>query len=170
MLISLSSIKNYFTINSFIIFTGFIQTVFNESFLELSYSLLPITSIFILRNVILLNVIEYGTKNKQVLHSKNNNKLINKNLKIFYLISSTFVEVLTHLFIIKYFNFYNERVISLIYFIPISFLYEIIFDFFHYWTHIMLHYNKFLYINLHKIHHTYNHPTAIIAFSNIPLI
>jgi hypothetical protein len=51
----------------------------------------------------------------------------------------------------------------------LSFVVEIIFDFFHYWSHRVLHTNKFLYINIHKKHHRYRHPTSLLTFYQDPL-
>ena len=58
---------------------------------------------------------------------------------------------------------------DILFFIPVSFLFEIIFDFFHYWTHRMVHMNAFLYINFHKKHHLYIYPTTILEFYHDPI-
>jgi len=52
---------------------------------------------------------------------------------------------------------------DLLLFIPVSFLYEIMFDFFHYWIHRSFHMNPFLYA-IHKKHHTHYHLTSIVTF------
>ena len=51
----------------------------------------------------------------------------------------------------------------------ISFIFEIIFDFFHYWTHRISHNNKYLYIYSHKSHHKFRHPISILTFYHNPL-
>jgi len=45
---------------------------------------------------------------------------------------------------------------DIIYFIPKSFIFELIFDFFYYWAHRILHMYPVLYIHIHKKHHTEN--------------
>jgi sterol desaturase/sphingolipid hydroxylase (fatty acid hydroxylase superfamily) len=55
---------------------------------------------------------------------------------------------------------------DLLLFIPKSFLFEIIFDFFHYWFHRLEHQIPFLYKNLHKIHHQHHQPTLLSTFNH----
>ena len=83
----------------------------------------------------------------------------------YHLIRATIIESITFKFI-KFNNEFNYK--ELIFFIPFSFLFEIIFDFFHYTTHRLLHENKKLY-RLHKFHHKYAHPQIINTFSHSPL-
>ena len=49
-------------------------------------------------------------------------------------------------------------------FIITSFVVEIIFDFFHYWTHRFLHYQPDLYRSLHSLHHHNSNPTVYHTF------
>lgn len=46
-------------------------------------------------------------------------------------------------------------------FVPMSFMFEVVFDFFHYWVHRSLHWSA---LSWHKTHHTYAHLTPAIAF------
>ena len=130
--------------------------------------ILTIFCIFIGRNYILLNYIDYFTQNKPLI-----NKEIIKYQYDFHInvITSTGVESVTHYFIkqkILNTNFSRNIYSELFSFIIISFLFEIIFDFFHYFTHRLLH-NKYLYIYLHKKHHKFKHPISIITFYQEPL-
>ena len=69
---------------------------------------------------------------------------------------------------------------DLIYFIPISFIFEIIFDFFHYITHYGIHSIPFLYKKIHKKHQThriikseityYEEPSELILTNFIPTL
>jgi sterol desaturase/sphingolipid hydroxylase (fatty acid hydroxylase superfamily) len=45
-----------------------------------------------------------------------------------------------------------------------SFIFEVIFDFFHYWLHRLLHTYPILYRHIHKKHHKYPQPSATTAF------
>jgi sterol desaturase/sphingolipid hydroxylase (fatty acid hydroxylase superfamily) len=48
-------------------------------------------------------------------------------------------------------------------------LFELIFDFFHYWGHRLIHSNRFLYIWVHKKHHKFRYPTTILTYYQEPL-
>ena len=51
-------------------------------------------------------------------------------------------------------------------FIVVSFTVEIIFDFFHYWSHRILHEKTFLYKELHSLHHHNSNPTVYHTFND----
>jgi sterol desaturase/sphingolipid hydroxylase (fatty acid hydroxylase superfamily) len=68
---------------------------------------------------------------------------------------------------IKFKKFYIFN--DIVYFIPISFLYEIIFDFFHYWTHRFVHAYPKLYQKTHKLHHKHISLIPIITFMQDPI-
>jgi sterol desaturase/sphingolipid hydroxylase (fatty acid hydroxylase superfamily) len=57
---------------------------------------------------------------------------------------------------------------DLLLFIPYSFMFEIIFDLFHYISHLLLHNNKTLYF-YHKTHHSISHPSSAHAFYQHPI-
>jgi sterol desaturase/sphingolipid hydroxylase (fatty acid hydroxylase superfamily) len=74
------------------------------------------------------------------------------------------VEILTILFCNKTLNTDYE----LLTFIPVSFVFEIVFDFFHYWTHRICH-TKYLYF-IHKKHHEHTiNITELSTFHQEPL-
>jgi sterol desaturase/sphingolipid hydroxylase (fatty acid hydroxylase superfamily) len=69
-------------------------------------------------------------------------------------------------------NYLNE----LILFIPYSFIFELIFDFFHYWTHRISHSIPLLYRTFHSYHHlhinvsimtTFEHKLGDLVFTNM---
>jgi len=86
---------------------------------------------------------------------------------------TTILEIVSILICNKYTT--NNIFYDLITFIPKSFIFEIIFDFFHYWTHRISHY-KYLYY-YHKTHHehtnnitvfsTYNHNFYDLIITNV---
>jgi len=48
--------------------------------------------------------------------------------------------------------------------LPHLLIFEIVFDFFHYWTHRTLHTYGWLYRNVHKHHHVHTAPSSIHTF------
>lgn len=177
MIISINSLKNFCILNSFLTILGFFQHEFNL-FCYKRYSnnhlyFVPILLFFILRNYSLVNFIENITNNKNKIN--NDISLIPKeDYKYEFhvnLITSTLIETITHLFIREKMMINNYVIVNisheLFYFIPISFIFEIIFDFFHYFTHRLLH-HKYFYRFLHKKHHKFKHPLAITTFYQDP--
>jgi len=57
---------------------------------------------------------------------------------------------------------FNNLPLEILYFIPISFAFELIFDLFHYITHRLAH-TKYIYKYIHKTHHKYDSNTNILA-------
>lgn len=154
-MISYKSIKNFLITNIFLFYIAYIEYIFKSSFL-----------ILFLRNYLLVNIIDYITRN--------NKNISNRTLPIesynyefsYFFISSTLIETITF-YIARLYLVNNNN--DLIYFIPISFIFELIFDFFHYCMHRLVHVNKYLYINFHKIHHKFRYPTSIITFYQHPI-
>jgi sterol desaturase/sphingolipid hydroxylase (fatty acid hydroxylase superfamily) len=136
---------------------------------------LPLYQIILLaRNYTLLSIINFGLKNKQNI-TENMEPLKEEYYGEFLMnfIRATFIEVLTLLFVQNFYFTFPISDFNLLYeflwFIPLSFMFEIVFDFFHYWTHRIAHSNKLLYKYLHKKHHKFSHPTAIITYYQEPL-
>lgn len=53
---------------------------------------------------------------------------------------------------------------TLLLFVPISFIFEVIFDFFHYWTHRLAHTYPILYKYIHKTHHDSKNLCGVVTF------
>jgi len=83
--------------------------------------------------------------------------------------TNVMITIQTHLIYTHYLIKNDTYLFDIITFIPISFAYEIIFDFFYYWTHRINHTNKFLYQHIHKQHHKNHHLTSIMTFWQDPL-
>jgi lathosterol oxidase len=174
-MISTNSIQNFIVINGILVSVSVIQynciqyinyLVENNKLIELFI----IFFIFISRNYLLLNFIDYGTKHKL---SISNDILPREEYKHefdYYVINTTAIESITHIMIKTNINFNttNNLYMELLYFIPISFCFELVFDLIHYLAHRLLH-NKYLYKYLHKTHHKFKHPTSVIAFYQDPI-
>lgn len=172
-MISFSSAKNFCIVNSILCLIGFCQYVaISYGQLVLDSNLVPlyVFLIFVCRNYSLLKMVEYGTQSKTAI---NDSVLPKEEYKYEFhvnVLSATAVETVTHVFIKTYLiqlHFSGPTYYEIVYFIPLSFLFEIIFDFFHYGAHRMLH-HKSVYKYLHKKHHNFNHPIAITTFYQDP--
>ena len=87
-----------------------------------------------------------------------------------YTWSTALIESLTvvGLTLIFPFSFSPVNFQDYVLFFPIMFLFEVVFDFFHYWAHRISHLGA-LYKNFHKIHHRHKYPTAITTFYQDPV-
>lgn len=59
----------------------------------------------------------------------------------------------------------RDQLFTLKFFILRSFIFEVIFDFFHYWIHRFVHSNSLLYRYTHKQHHQYLKPTIWTTYN-----
>lgn len=162
-MISIRSIYNFISINTFLFLLAYIEyTIVHDINVFNTFVL------FVIRNYTLIYMIDYTTTSKPKINDKETpTELYNHEFNI-HVLSSTAVETMTHIYIQRNFEFSDDIVYSIVTFIPISFFFEICFDFFHYFSHRTLH-NKYLYKYLHKKHHTFKHPSAIITFYQHPL-
>ena len=174
LMISTKSIKNFLLTNILLLSIGIIEymiiTLYHGSiFIHF------LVSLFILlgRNYLLMYILDHNLKNTDVIGGKN--RTVPKESYYgefhFYVLKATIVETLTLMFVENYFfnrvNFIT--IIDILHFIPLSFVFELIFDFFHYGTHLLMHKNKTLYYYLHKEHHRFQHPSSIITFYQNPI-
>jgi sterol desaturase/sphingolipid hydroxylase (fatty acid hydroxylase superfamily) len=128
-------------------------------------NLFVLYSFTILKNIGLLYSLNYYTKFHK--HIKNINNIQINKIDIYNCFLVSFFDVLSILLCKK--RNYSSILLEILLFIPVSFIYEIIFDFFHYITHRLVH-TKYLYKYIHKKHHEYNENTTILAtFHQDPL-
>lgn len=119
---------------------------------------------FILKNIILVKLMNYLVyKNNKTNKPKENFCLEHQ----IHLIVASVIEFITFLLL----NIQDKHQIikDLMLFMPVSFVFEVIFDFFHYWIHRILHSNSYFYQILHKTHHTHIEVTPIITFVQNPI-
>ena len=175
-MISYNSMKNFFYINTLILSISLFE--FNTiNYITNQYiQFFLILFIFLSRNYAMVQFINYSLKHKESINPSfskiEDYKEDYPNDFNIHLLSSTTVEAITYTLIKN--AFYNNATIAISYndillFIPKSFIFELIFDFFHYWTHRILHTNKFLYTYIHKKHHKFNYPIPILTFYHNPL-
>jgi len=183
---SVRSLTNFAKTNVFLISLGTIQYGLLSYFpVESNFTthVLVTTAILLSKNYIMIWIVDYNLASKKSITPRNHLSRtvpIETYLGEFHLnvMSSTMVEAGTTILIKKFYTTavydYGQPnihffIYDLILFIPISFLFELIFDFFHYWSHRLVHLNRFLYINIHKKHHKFRYPTTILTFYQEPL-
>jgi sterol desaturase/sphingolipid hydroxylase (fatty acid hydroxylase superfamily) len=167
-MISLNSLKNFVYLNGILIFLGMFEYNTVNYFENLYFNFFIIMMTFLSRNYFLLNLVNYNLKDKENLHDDQIVESYPHEFNI-NLITSTGIETITYMFIKSLIIHNTLSYYDILLFIPYSFIFELLFDFFHYWSHRILHTNKFLYVNIHKKHHKYAHPKSIITFYQDPL-
>ena len=176
MFLSLRSCKTFFYINTILLSIGYIE--YKASILLYYFNqyilFLGLLFIFSIRNYSLIYLVDYGASNKTPISIENNHLVVEKYPYEFHisLVITTGIETLTHIYILSFMTFYQGFSQSILFdlatFIPISFLFEIIFDFFHYSSHRLLH-HPFVYRFCHKVHHRFMHPVSITTFYQDPV-
>lgn len=166
MRISLRSLRNFLWVNTLLLSIGYIQDYalslpISSAMTEWSYTLI----LFTIRNLCLLQFIHYATRHKPPLSSSVPRESYPYEFHL-HLLRSTAVESLTHVLIKKWIVFSEGS--HVIFWIPVCFLFEIVFDLFHYVAHRGLH-HPWVYRYLHKTHHRFDHPIAITAFYQDPI-
>jgi hypothetical protein len=161
-MISINSLKNFVLVNGVLFLLGFYQykfTMYTENTLQnhLFFKFVLTLFLFITRNYALMNMIEYGTKNKPLIMIEHVNMPKEEYKHEFHVnvVTTTAVETITHLFIqqfhynfhlqsqnIHWYTLYSIIRDDFVYFIPYSFIFEIVFDFFHYLAHRLLHHKN----------------------------
>lgn len=166
--IGLSVITNAYMVTFGLMMYFFTQNIVKET---IPIQLLLFQTILLIKNYSLIKIIDFGLKNKENI-SEQKPKEEYKYEFLLNMLQATFIENITILTIQhQYFTFpiTNFNLLTeFIWFIPLSFIFEIIFDFFHYWTHRMAHLN-FIYKYLHKKHHKFAHPSTITTFYQDPI-
>ena len=167
-MVSFKSIVNFFSINTMLTSLAILQHTLIEN--QSCGWLLTTYAIFVMRNYILMALIEHGVQNKTLIKTHLTVKESYKHEFHLNVLSSTFIETLTYVVVRLYvLNTYSTITLAdVIWFIPLSFLFELVFDFFHYWTHRMVH-NALLYSHIHKKHHKHLHPITITTYYQEPL-
>jgi sterol desaturase/sphingolipid hydroxylase (fatty acid hydroxylase superfamily) len=168
-MINIQSIKNstitFLMVNIFLISISVVQ------YKLIKYSLLINYLFNIFRIFLLIKCINYKFKDKEPVI--NQDKIIEKYTNEFnfnIIQTETFDFISTQIFHYYFFDIHeNMNLYDLIYFVPISFLFELIFDFFHYVTHYLSHSIPFLYKNIHKKHHTHKIIKSEITFYSNPV-
>lgn len=164
----------FITVNSFLSFLGisfyYLTMVYNN--------FITTYLLYLIKSSIILLITKYLQRNKEYI---TNRKEIYKIDSYILFLTTMLIETTTHQFITTFYSFNTTSFIyDFVTFIPISFLFELVYDLMHYWVHRFAHTNKFFYKHLHKIHHSkvtttcldtyYQHPIDLILSNSIPFI
>lgn len=162
---SLNSIKTFFIVNSFFLGLAFVEYKYSYT-----NTFFYTNVVFISHNYVLMNFIDHFISGKPNISDVK--PIEEEYMGEFHVnvCKSAFVETITY-YVCNYLFFYDDAgitafdpVSNILYFIPISFAFEIVFDLFHYITHRLSHEVKFLYIYSHKLHHKHLHPQTILTY------
>jgi len=192
MAVSIGALKSFAFVNCFLFLLGYIQyaamifyeerksfySPFSDSFLADSlFSLL----LFLVINYVLIQFIDYGTRKKPRINTDPAHLPKEHYPGEFHVnvVTTTMIIAITHVilkktifldrvYIINSPITFSSIVISLLSFVPVSFCFEVVFDFFHYLTHRILH-HRWVYKYFHKKHHIFQHPTSITTFYQDPI-
>lgn len=128
------------------------------------YRFVIMSIIKLIKNYSLIYLIDIGTQHKQYTHSEDN--VSPYSITSFYhVMKVSLVDCLTFESVIHLIKLNTDNYIyDILTFIPLSFLFEIIFDFIHYTMHRLCHINKYLYQYIHKEHHKNNNISIITTY------
>lgn len=172
-MVSFKSIINFAIINTLLSSIGLSQYILIERELNMYTWFFVTFTTFFIRNYGLMALIDYGVSKKPMIQ---HNMVVKEAFKHEFklnVVSATVVETITYIFIRSYLfgryaTFTSITIRDILWFIPFSFIFELIFDFFHYWSHRIVH-HKLLYRYVHKKHHKFLHPSTIVTYYQDPL-
>lgn len=131
-MVSFKSVVNFFSINTMLTSLAIVQHALIENQPCVYGWLLTTYAIFVIRNYYLMALIEHGIENKTLIKTHLTVKESYKHEFHLNVLSSTFIETLTYV-VVRLFilNAYSTITLGdVIWFIPYSFLFELVFDFF----------------------------------------
>lgn len=173
-MVSRKSLASFLYTNITLISLGIIQHIIIESQTDIIRLWSVTFLVFICRNVMLMALIDYGVKHKPCIRSHLDVRESYQYEFSLNVMFATIIETFTFAFI-RTFMLHSHEYVSIlsnvkdiVIFVPLSFVFEIVFDFFHYWSHRMVH-QKYLYTHIHKKHHKYLHPITIVTYYQDPV-
>ena len=143
----------------FVLINGPLIAISYLQYLALQMNFLYMLGFTISRNLVMTKFLEYSIRDKAPIKE---NYVYPDGEFLGYIVQASVIEAAATLLVIPGNPEANILYVTLA-FIPMSFIFEVLFDFFHYWAHRTLH----IYANVlpwHKTHHTHIHLKPVIAF------
>lgn len=150
-MISTNSIRVYITLNAALVTTSYFY------YLALQYNLISLILFTVVRNVIITKSLEHKASEKS---PANSNYIYPQGEYVYYLLSASALEAVTTYTIIPANINPNYYTITAT-FIPMSFLFMVIFDLFFYGMHRLFHQTH---SKWHKLHHENVHLKPVLTF------
>jgi sterol desaturase/sphingolipid hydroxylase (fatty acid hydroxylase superfamily) len=176
-MLSIKALKNFFTTNLTLFAFGsveYIGLILLNGFSPIIQFIITFI-ILLARNFILLYFITIAIKDKKYVSDRRKEPEEQyRGEFVKNVITTTFTDAITMTIAKNYLlHVYDTRIIhnylyDIMMFIPQSFVFELVFDFFHYWSHRCAH-SKYLYSRLHKHHHKHHDVSPIVTFYQDPL-
>jgi len=158
---SSKAIMNFATVNLFIGGLGYAASTAAES-----GGLIATIGVEVAKTAILVSVISFITDSKEPICSVQDANVV--DLQMMGTVGS--IAALKggfHYLILR--NAADLPPLTLVSFTLNSFLFEVVFDFCHYWMHRLAHMHPLVYRWTHKRHHRYNHPTLLAGYYMSPV-
>jgi sterol desaturase/sphingolipid hydroxylase (fatty acid hydroxylase superfamily) len=121
------------------------------------------------KNIILCGWMDYATATTKTTTPVPVERESNLWLHLRYTLPNSFVKFAIHSFLMPTETTTTVTMMTIVTLIPRMFLFELAFDFAHYWIHRLCHENKWLYQNIHKTHHTHHKLTSIQTMIMSPI-
>lgn len=112
-----------------------------------------------LKLALLYSFVTWATRNKPFLQ-----KPANQGFPFLHFLSGVVIDFGSYTLL----DYFASPTISLLLMAPTLFAFDLVFDFFHYWTHRICH-HPFLYKHVHKTHHAVYPIEASVTFQHHPL-
>ena len=129
-----------------------------------TYSPFYVLPLYALKNLLLPHILEYASRHDPLVTKPSFDTFC-----IRYVIQSTLIDFLTIAALHQFARTAESAIWTYVLFIPISFVYELVFDLFHYATHRAIHQNPRLYVWIHKTHHQSRNVNAFTTLVQSPL-
>ena len=163
------SLMNFAMTNAYFLGYSYLESLFYENLIISNQWIMRyifLSGMASMRNYIMLRILTQGTKKYPYLHD--HKKIPRLDEYFGYFLQLVFLDAFHQIIALDFLLDPTSRSQSLfittLLFIPVSFLFEVIFDFFHYIAHRAEHTFPILYRSFHKTHHTHHHPTLITTY------
>jgi sterol desaturase/sphingolipid hydroxylase (fatty acid hydroxylase superfamily) len=167
-MVSIRSFATFIYVNATMFSFGWVQACAVRVFEAQPFvrGVLGIAGLLLARNYLLIGLVEFGSRHKPKL-GEPCGSLVALHGSV---IQTTALEAVTLACIVRSLAFAVESPMwsQMLWFFPLSFWFEVVFDFFHYWGHRALHTNRWLYRHVHKKHHTFEHLCTLVTYYQDP--